>query len=216
MPIAHPLQYDQFAQRIRLSSACAAKQRPIDQSPTIDTKATKQGHPIGADHQCLVLAMSSASAQHMHRRGGSTETGQLQFAAIAEIDALLRKDPSTDWSVVKIDALREHLVDMDNVTARTSVKTMIADETVVFIVTGDGATFQSAQRMATAQAPMLQNETGWQVDIQPIANGVQMSVGSPDAGTLSQIVALGLHGLMTIGAHHQQHHMMIAMDRDLH
>ncbi|WP_299962361.1 hypothetical protein [uncultured Roseobacter sp.] len=164
----------------------------------------------------LIIAMSSASAQHMHGGGGVTETGQSQFAAIAEIVALLREGPSTDWSVVKIDALLEHLVDMGNVTARTSVETKITDATVTFIVTGDGATILSAQRMARAHAPMLQNETGWQVDIQPIANGVQMWVGSPDAGTLEQIVALGFHGLMTIGAHHQQHHMMMALGRNPH
>lgn len=163
-----------------------------------------------------ILASSSASAQHLHGGGRAVETGQSQFAAIAEIVALLRDDPSTDWSQVEIDALREHLVDMDNVTTRTSVETMIAGETVTFVVTGDGATVLSAQRMATAHAPMLQAETGWQVNIQQIANGVQMSVGSPDENTLEQIVGLGFHGLMTIGAHHQQHHMMIALGRDPH
>lgn len=151
-----------------------------------------------------VLVTSSASAQHLHAGGGATESGQSQFAAIAEIVALLREDPSTDWSQVKIDALLAHLVDMDNVTTRTSVETMIAGETVTFVVTGDGATVLSAQRMATAHAAMLQNETGWQVDIQQIEDGVQMSVGSPDENTLEQIVGLGFHGLMTIGAHHQQ------------
>ena len=164
----------------------------------------------------LVLTVSSASAQHTHAAGGATETGQSQFAAIAEIVELLRADPSTDWSMVKIDALREHLVDMDNVTARASVETKIAGETVTFVVTGIGATTLSVQRMATAHAPMLQKDTGWPVEVQPVANGVRMSVGSPDAGTLEQILGLGFHGLMTIGAHHQQHHMMIALGHTPH
>ncbi|APX13012.1 hypothetical protein [Tateyamaria omphalii] len=163
-----------------------------------------------------IIATSTAAAQHMHEGGGALETGQSQFAAIAEIVALLREDPLTDWSRVKIDTLREHLIDMDNVTTRTSVKTMIAGETVSFIVTGDGETVLSAQRMATAHAPMLETETGWQVDIQQIADGVQMSVTSSDKDAVSQITGLGFHGLMTIGAHHQQHHTMIALGHDPH
>ncbi len=163
-----------------------------------------------------ILATSSASAQHIHGGGGAMETGQSQFAAIAEIVALLREDPSTDWSKVNIDALREHLVDMDNVSTRTSVQTMIDGETVTFVVTGDATTAQSVQRMAAAHAPMLQTETGWQVDIQQIADAVQMTITSPDDDTVEQIVGLGFYGLMTVGAHHQKHHMMIALGRDPH
>jgi hypothetical protein len=44
------------------------------------------------------------------------EAGQGAFAAIAEIVALLEADPNTDWSKVNIAALREHLVDMDELT----------------------------------------------------------------------------------------------------
>ncbi|MFX5914869.1 hypothetical protein ABTE45_18800, partial [Acinetobacter baumannii] len=51
-----------------------------------------------------------------------TQPGQSAFAAILEIVALLEADPATDWSKVNIEALRQHLIDMDNVTLRADVK----------------------------------------------------------------------------------------------
>src|SRR5665213_2414926 len=44
-----------------------------------------------------------------------TQPGQSAFAAIQEIVAILEADPKTDWSRVNIEALRQHLIDMDNV-----------------------------------------------------------------------------------------------------
>lgn len=52
-----------------------------------------------------------------------TEPGQGAFAAIAEIVALLSADTSTDWSRVDITALREHLVDMNQLTLNADVET---------------------------------------------------------------------------------------------
>ena len=46
----------------------------------------------------------------------ATQAGQGAFAAIQEVVEILAADPKTDWSKVNIDALRQHLVDMDNVT----------------------------------------------------------------------------------------------------
>ena len=50
-----------------------------------------------------------------------TEGGQAAFAAIQEIVSVLLADPQTDWDKVNIEALRQHLIDMDNVTLRAKV-----------------------------------------------------------------------------------------------
>ena len=44
--------------------------------------------------------------------------GQEAFGTIQEIVRTLEADPKTDWSKVDIAALREHLIDMDEVTMR--------------------------------------------------------------------------------------------------
>lgn len=162
----------------------------------------------------FLLFSTSTVAQHAHQ--AVAETGQSQFAAIAEIAALLREDPNTDWSTVNIDGLSAHLVDMDNVTTRTFVETTTDENGIMFRVTGDAETALSAQRMVIAHAPMLAAETGWDVSTTVISNGVEMVVTAKSRDELSQIEGLGFYGLMTIGAHHRQHHMMIAMGHDPH
>ena len=68
----------------------------------------------------LVTTAATAQTAHDHaammaqQSGGPTEPGQGAFAAIAEIVAMLTTDPETDWAQVDIAALRQHLIDMDN------------------------------------------------------------------------------------------------------
>jgi hypothetical protein len=162
----------------------------------------------------LLLFTTSATAQHAHQ--AVAENGQSQFAAIAEIVALLRKNPSTDWTLVNIDGLRDHLIDMDNVTTRTSVEKTTEGLAVLFRVTGDAETALSAKRMITAHAPMLENVTGWGAATTTVSDGVELVVTAKSQDEVRQIEGLGFYGLMTIGAHHQQHHLMMAMGHNPH
>jgi uncharacterized protein (DUF1786 family) len=59
-------------------------------------------------------------AQHMMAATSATPTmpGQEVFGTIGEIVRILEADPATDWSKVNINPLREHLIDMDEVTMR--------------------------------------------------------------------------------------------------
>ena len=57
------------------------------------------------------------------------------FAAIQEIVRSLEADPKTDWSKVNIEGLRQHLIDMDNVTLRSSVASAPVESGVRFTVT---------------------------------------------------------------------------------
>ena len=101
----------------------------------------------------LVCAASNGLAQHVHQSDLPNETGQSQFAAVAEIVTLLRDDPETDWTRVDIEALRDHLVDMDNVTTKASVERFIGELSVTFTVTGDDVTSRSSQRYDLGSQP---------------------------------------------------------------
>ncbi len=110
----------------------------------------------------VVLLASQASAQpandHMHLGHTAamsatatasaipTQPGQAAFAAIQEIVEILESDPSTDWSKVDIEGLRQHLIDMDNVTLRADVKTERSDGSIRFVVSGSGSVIDSIQR----------------------------------------------------------------------
>lgn len=158
----------------------------------------------------LILMASSAMSQHAHNSSGPTQTGQAQFAAIAEIVTLLRDDPRTDWASVDIDALRAHLVDMDRVTTQASVKTDVTDWRVTFTVSGGALVAPSIKRMVLAHSSMLQQSSDWVVQVGEHHTGATMVIEVTSQAALDQITGLGFFGVMTVGAHHQQHHMMIA------
>lgn len=163
-----------------------------------------------------VLLATSAGSQHAHGAKGIIETGQSQFAAIAEIVALLRADEDTDWGSVRIDALRDHLIDMENVTTRSAVENSIDGLTVTFKVTGNLAVAPSIQRMVSAHASMLHASTGWKVTSQSMSSGAKMVITAHTAEQIEEITGLGFFGVMTVGAHHQRHHLMIAMGKLSH
>lgn len=171
---------------------------------------------LGLVTATFAFIATSAIAQHAHNRGLVSETGQSQFAAIAEIVELLRGNPETDWARVDIDALRTHLVDMDNVTTKAKVETTVTDLTVRFAVTGGASVAPSIQRMVMAHSPMLQKATGWSVAAEEGADGATMRVQLTSMGEVREVAGLGFFGMMTIGAHHQQHHQMIAMGHSPH
>ncbi len=123
---------------------------------------------------CAIVALIAlpAAAQHAHQGSdGPLETGQSAFAAISEIVQILSDDPGTDWTKVNIQALRDHLVDMELVTTQATVNTQTEGRIVEFRVTGEGIVADAVARMATAHSPMLETATGWTVTAQPSTGG---------------------------------------------
>jgi len=164
----------------------------------------------------LILFSLPLFAQHKHsyQQGITpTEVGQSNFAAVAEIVEILRNDKKTNWDSVDIDALREHLVDMNNLMNHSRASTITSNEAITFEVSGESNTIDSIQRMVLAHAPMLANETGWKINTQKTNNGANISIQSED---MSLVKGLGFYGIMTIGAHHQAHHLMIATGSNPH
>ena len=102
---------------------------------------------LGFLSAAMLFVASNAMAQHAHMSQTPRETGQSQFAAIAEIVTLLRVDPDTDWAQVDIKALRDHLIDMDNVTTIASVERTVDGMNVRFMVTGDQVVAESIKRI---------------------------------------------------------------------
>ncbi|MEW9919956.1 hypothetical protein AB2B41_10090 [Marimonas sp. MJW-29] len=144
------------------------------------------------------------------------ETGQDAFAALSEVVTLLSNDPDTDWSKVDMDGLRAHLLDMDRLTMSAQADTLVEPDRVRFVVTGEGDVAGSVQRMVSAHGGMLAEETGWEVTTEITVNGAEMVIVPGDASGLARVKALGFFGVMTVGAHHQVHHLAIAQGRDPH
>ena len=149
--------------------------------------------------------------------GTPREPGQSAFAAIEEIAAILDEDPATDWSRVNMDRLREHLADMDNVLLRARVRATPLPGGARFTVTGeDDATRASIRSMVPAHAETQQGSAGLQLTSARTAEGAVLTVPGHGPAAEARIRALGFFGLLTVGGHHQQHHLAIATGRTVH
>ena len=149
------------------------------------------------------------------KAGMPTQPGQGAFAAIQEIVQILEADPHTDWSKVDIEALRQHLIDMNNVTLDAKVRNELIDGGMRFIVTG---TEPLRIRSAGWFRPMVLPWTvlgGWHFIAKNIDDGAILDVRVP-AHDLSERKALGFIGVLTRAMHHQEHHLMIARGEHPH
>ena len=144
------------------------------------------------------------------------QPGQDAFAAIQEIVEILDADPNTDWTKVNIDALRQHLIDMSNVTLLANVSAQPFDGGVRFAVTGNNENVvASIRRMIAAHAATMSGVGGWQFGAAQTDAGAILEVRVPSAD-MAKLKALGFIGVMTRGMHHQQHHLMIARGQQPH
>ncbi|HEY4217175.1 MAG TPA: hypothetical protein VGM67_08555 [Gemmatimonadaceae bacterium] len=168
----------------------------------------------------LAVCPLVAAAQHdmtSHDMSGMTSTtassGQAAFTTISEIVRALESDSTTDWSLVNISALREHLVDMDNVMLRAVARESSVKGGVSFDVTGPAATVASLSRMLPMHAMMLDDAGLYHVSIQSHSGGFRMLLttkNAADSALVARIRGLGFFGMLAEGEHHAMHHMMLA------
>ena len=169
-------------------------------------------------------AQAQSNSHHMHSgqalamhdtalaQGGLApqQAGQSAFAAIQEIVTLLDADPKTDWKTVDIDALRNHLIDMSNVTLLAQVQTTPVEGGYRFVISGIGGVRDSIRRMVSAHAATMSGVRGFSYETETMPDGAVMTVSADEPSDLQMLAGLGFIGVMTLGAHHQEHHLAIA------
>jgi hypothetical protein len=161
----------------------------------------------------------SQSAGHaaMHASPATSATmptlaGQDAYAAIGEIVRLLEADPATDWSKVDIETLRQHLIDMNVVTLQSRVEEHPVAAGIDMTITGGGRTEAAIRRMVTAHGPQLR-ALGLAATSEPVPGGIHFVVTAVDAADrklVAKVQGLGFIGIMTLGAHHPEHHLALA------
>lgn len=161
-------------------------------------------------------AAQTASMQHqMHGMMQSSGPipnlpGQDAFAAIQEIVAILETDPRTDWSKVDLEGLRQHLIDMNEVTLRADASPKRIEGGLEIAVTGSGRTVAAIQRMVPAWAETMTGHLGWSTKVAELPNGETLMVTAANPKETRHIRGLGFIGLLVSGSHHQMHHLMMA------
>jgi hypothetical protein len=183
-------------------------------------------HPASVVAQQLSTAMPSnqMTEQHHVMMQGQSDVatpampGQDAFGAIQEIVRMLEADPNTDWSKVNLEALRQHLIDMNEVTLRAEAVAKPVDGGIEVTVTGAGRTAQAIQRMVPAHAHEIEQShlNGWSAKVEPLPDGVVLTVTSSDPQQVQHIRGLGFIGVMVSGSHHQAHHLAMAKGEFVH
>jgi len=187
----------------------------------VSADGTRSGHvdeimiPAGSTLMLPAAGQTAAQDHAMHDTAPALrEGGQSAFAAIQEITAALMADPATDWSTVDIEALRQHLIDMDNVTLRADVAREDIDGGARFTVTSADPLVQASIRaMVMAHVTTMNGVEGWDMRAEEVDGGAEMTVTGTD---ITRIRGLGFIGLMTVGMHHQAHHLALASGRNPH
>ena len=168
--------------------------------------------PAAAQHDPAQHATHVAAATSGAASAVPTMPGQAAFGAIAEVVRLLEADPATDWARVDLERLRQHLVDMDELTLRTSVRRREVPGGLEMEVTGTGRAAEAARSMTASHARQLAAH-GLRATSTPIAGGARFTVVAADAADarlVAKVRGLGFIGLMALGDHHAAHHLAIA------
>ena len=165
-----------------------------------------QVHDGSHDHSAMEAADASGLA------ASDMPAGQAAFAAIAAVVETLDADPATDWSKVNIEALRQHLMDMDMVLMESRVVMEELADGARFRVSGDGGTRGAIRRMTLAHARALDAMAGFRASAAEAPDGATLDVRATDGSSagVARIRGLGYAGLLTLGSHHGPHHLMIA------
>lgn len=188
-------------------------QQPADAKPDCSKVAAAGMDHANMDHAAHMAMLKACSPL-------PTQPGQAAFGAISEIVRMLEADPSTDWAKVNIEALRQHLIDMDDVTLHAVVSQRNIPGGVELTVTGAGRTAGAIKRMAVNHTRMLDQGSEYHALAAERSDGATITVTAKnpnDSRLIAQIRGLGFAGLMTEGDHHAAHHLAIARgDADPH
>lgn len=148
-----------------------------------------------------------------HASDGPTLPGQDAFGAIQEIVRILEADPATDWGKVDLERLRQHLIDMNEVTLHANVKAEQVAGGLRMDVTGTGRAEQAIRAMVGPDSHELDQMKEWSAKTEEIPSGLRLTVTAKDptdTKTIARIRGLGFIGLLVQGNHHQPHHLAMA------
>jgi hypothetical protein len=166
------------------------------------------------DHEAHAATMERCSSGAV-----PTSSGQAAFGAMSEVVRILKADPNTDWGKVNIEALRQHLIDMDDVTMRSVAVQRNISGGIEVDVTGNGRTTDAIRRMTLNHSAMLDGGNEYNASAKEIPGGARLTVTAKnpaDANIVAPIRGLGFAGIMTEGDHHAAHHLAIARGENVH
>ena len=141
-----------------------------------------------------------------------TQPGNEIFGTIQEIVRKLDANPNTDWPKVNLEALRQHLLDMQAFTddVRVIAKQPIPKGVRLTVRPTTPRAATALKRLLSMHPMMLKKEAGWTMQVEQHGKDTILTVTTPKPSEVAKIRGLGYIGLMAYGSHHRRHHWMIA------
>jgi len=141
-----------------------------------------------------------------------TEAGNDAFGTIQEVMTLLLNDPSTDWSKVNLEALRLHLLDMEDMTKNIEVvsQTRIKKGMIAIVKATTERSSNALKRIFMAHPQVLKSESGFDMQVEFSGAQYTLTTTTDKRADVDKIRGLGYIGLMAYGNHHQAHHLSMA------
>lgn len=167
-------------------------------------------------------AKSHSTRHEMHSSSVSSaplkEAGNDAFGTIQEVIRKLNHDPKVDWSKVNLEALRRHLVDMNDMTLNVEVLSQQPlDKGVKLLMRASTLKSESAlDRVFSVHPAQLKRETGWEMSVQKKEKIYTLTITTEKPDEVNKIKGLGYIGIMASGSHHQAHHWMMAKGENPH
>jgi len=180
------------------------------------------------DHRDTIQGEKNTGRTQMHttnmNHAGSdtktvlTEAGNDAFGTIQEVIKKLEETPDTDWSKVNIEALRVHLLDMQDMTLNIEVLSQknITNGAEATVKATTPRAYKALKRVFMAHPSQLKSETGWDMNIKEREKNFIITTTTSNKSEINKIRGLGYIGLMAYGPHHQQHHWMMANGQEPH
>ena len=146
-----------------------------------------------------------------------TESGTDPFATLQEVIAALEANPNTSWEKVNLEALRLHLIEMQDMTINVEVSQQPINNGFKAVVTPTTSrAAKSLKRVLSGHPVQMKAETGWDMQVENIDNVFTLTITTPIPDEVAKIRGLGYIGLMAYGNHHQPHHWAIATGNNPH
>jgi hypothetical protein len=189
------------------------------QQPATATTTDCNAASAPMDHALMDHGAHAAALEKCASSVIPVSPGQAAYGVISEIVRILQTDPTTDWAKVDIEALRQHLIDMDEVTMRSVVARHNVDGGFEASVTGTGRTIAAIRRMTKNHLAMLDAGPDYHATAVEIPDGVRVTVTArtrADSAAVARVRGLGFAGILVEGDHHASHHLAIARGESVH
>ncbi|MBJ7539908.1 hypothetical protein [Marinomonas transparens] len=188
----------------------------INASSEDSTKHDATLHCTHFPSDCKKSIKSTVESQYQQKIPSPTEPGQSIFGAIAEVNKLL-EEGNVDWNSVDLDALMEHLKDMDNLMTNTMVRKNELPNGLTINVSNSGNGQRAMDNMIPAHASFLQNvRPNWTIKYEKEKSNYIITVTSEIQKEAIKIKGLGFAGFMVQDDHHASHHMSLALKKMVH